>query len=43
MRHNTKWTVRVSASKVIHFTNREDAMAAAYEYGYAIYPPIYGD
>ena len=42
MRHNIKWGVRVSASHVIYFTNREDAMGAAYEYGYAIYAPIYG-
>lgn len=43
MRHKTKWAVRVSTSKVIYFINREDAIAAVNEYGYAIYPPIYGD
>ena len=41
MRHKTKWGVRVSASHVIYFTDREDAVAAANEYGYAIYAPIY--
>jgi len=42
-RHNTKWAVRVSStnSTVIYFTYLEDAKSYAYEYGYAIYPPIF--
>jgi len=42
-RHNTKWAVRCSLKhdKAVYFTSLEDAKAYAYEYGYAIYPPIF--
>ena len=43
-RHETKWAVRtqLKGSHVVYFAGREDAMAFAYEHGYAVYPPIYG-
>lgn len=42
-RHNTKWAVRVSLQSTfaVYFDSEECARAFAFEYGFAIYPPIY--
>lgn len=42
-RHKTKWAVRVSLDRntAVYFDSEEDARAYAFEYGFAVYPPIY--
>lgn len=40
-RHKIKWTVKYSRGAYRHFINKEDAIAEAYAYGIALYPPIY--